>query len=168
MMRASVASASAMTSSPPITRLSLLASARSIPSVRATIVGPSPAAPTTAFRTRSGFEVRISSRMPSSPASTCPPHAADARSAESASASATAGTPWSRAWARTRSQLESAESPATCRPSAAPITSSAWVPIDPVDPSISTRFTAAQCRCHPERALNENGRPEGLPFDEST
>src|SRR4051794_38409133 len=141
-MRDSVASASAITSSPPITRLSLLASARSMPSVRATIVGPRPAAPTTAFRTRSGLDSAISCRTPSSPARTCPPHASEARWAESASASATVGTPWSRACARTRSQLESAESPATWSPSAAPITSRACVPIDRVDPSISPRFTA--------------------------
>ena len=57
MILAPVASASAVTSSPPITRLSLLARARSMPSVSATIVGPSPAAPTTAFSTRSGFEL---------------------------------------------------------------------------------------------------------------
>ena len=44
--RAPVASASAVTSSPPTTSDSLLASATSIPSVSATIVGPRPAEPT--------------------------------------------------------------------------------------------------------------------------
>ena len=43
---APVASASAITSSPPTTSDSLLASATSMPSVSATIVGPSPAEPT--------------------------------------------------------------------------------------------------------------------------
>ena len=53
-----MASASAVTSSPPITRLSLLASATSIPSVSATIVGPRPAAPTIPLSTRSAPEER--------------------------------------------------------------------------------------------------------------
>src|SRR5512132_3066293 len=118
-----------------------------MPSVRATIVGPRPAAPTTALRTRSGLEVRISSRIPCSPARTCPPHAAVARSAASGLASATAGTPCSRACSSSGSQFDSAERAATCRPSLPEITSRACVPIDPVDPSISTRFTATQCRC---------------------
>src|SRR5262249_41010049 len=60
-----------------------------------------------------------------------------------------AATPCSRAWPSSGSQPEPAERPATCRPSPAPTTSSAWVPIEPVDPSISTRFTAAQCRWDP-------------------
>ena len=56
MICAPVASASAITSSPPTTSDSLLASARSMPSVSATIVGPSPAEPTIAFRTRSASD----------------------------------------------------------------------------------------------------------------
>ena len=51
--RAPVASASAVTSSPPTTSDSLLASATSMPSVSATIVGPRPAEPTIALSTRS-------------------------------------------------------------------------------------------------------------------
>ncbi len=76
-----VASASAIVSSPPITRLSLLARATSIPSPRATIVGPSPAAPTIPLRTRSAPEETISSRIPSSPARTRPSQAPPAASA---------------------------------------------------------------------------------------
>ena len=53
MSCAPVASHSAITSSPPTTSDSLLASATSIPSVSATIVGPSPAEPTIALSTRS-------------------------------------------------------------------------------------------------------------------
>src|SRR5262249_43059046 len=153
MMRASVASAKAVTSSPPITRLSLLASARSIPSVRVTIDGPRPAAPTTAFSTRSGLELVISSRTPASPASTRPFHSLSAGSAARSSASATAGTPWRFACSSRDSQLESAESPATCRSALEAITSSAWSPIDRVEPSMSTRRTAAQCRDGPQAEL---------------
>ncbi len=51
MIAAPVASASAVTSSPPTTSDSLLASARSIPSAKAATVGSNPADPTIAFRT---------------------------------------------------------------------------------------------------------------------
>ena len=61
-IRAPVASASAITSSPPTTRLSLLASASSMPSLRATIVGPRPAEPTIALRTTSGSVAERSGR----------------------------------------------------------------------------------------------------------
>jgi hypothetical protein len=77
-----------------------------------------------------------------------------------------AGTPCCFACSSRVSQLESAESPATCRPSPAEMTSSAWVPIDPVEPSTRTRFTAPQCRCRLKLPVsvnvhlrNENGRP---------
>ena len=53
MICAPVASASAVTSSPPTTSDSLLASARSIPSPSVATVGPSPAEPTSALSTRS-------------------------------------------------------------------------------------------------------------------
>ena len=62
---APVASASAITSSPPTTRLSLLASARSIPSPNAATVGPRPADPTRALSTRSQSPSVISSTSPS-------------------------------------------------------------------------------------------------------
>ena len=142
-MRVSVASASAVTSSPPITRLSLLASASSIPSLRATIVGPSPAVPTIAFRTRSAPEEAISSRTPASPASTrAPSSSARALSAADSSLSATVVTPVSRACAQRRSQLVAAESPASSSVSERATTSSACSPIDPVEPQISTRFAS--------------------------
>ncbi len=95
---APVASARAVTSSPPTTSDSLLASARSIPSVSATIVGPSPAEPTIAFSTRSASEPATSSTSPSGPASTSP---SVQRSAAAAAASrsdrAIRRTPWARA-----------------------------------------------------------------------
>src|SRR3954452_4550125 len=68
---APVASASCMTSSPPTTSDSLLASARSIPSPRVATVGPSPALPTSAFRTRSASASTTSRTSASAP----PPHA---------------------------------------------------------------------------------------------
>ena len=76
MIRASLASASAVTSSPPTTSDSLLASARSIPSVSATIVGPRPAAPTIAFRTRSAPDFVDQGADPSSPGAPAVPGAA--------------------------------------------------------------------------------------------
>ena len=93
MMRAPVASASAVTSSPPTTRLSLLARARSMPSPRAAIVGPSPAEPIRPFSTRSQSVSVISSIRPSAPPSTWPSaHSSEALAAAVSSASATRST----------------------------------------------------------------------------
>ena len=102
-----------VTRAPAITRLSLLARATSIPSVRATTVEASPAAPTMPLRTRSAPEEAISSRTPSSPLSTRPLQAPRARSAASSSASAIAGAPCSRACSTVNSQRPPAASPAT-------------------------------------------------------
>ncbi len=94
MMRAPVASASAVTSSPPTTRLSLLARARSMPSPSAAIVGPRPAEPIKPFSTRSQSVSVISSISPSAPASTSPSvHSSDALAALDSSASAMRVTP---------------------------------------------------------------------------
>ena len=68
MIAAPVACASAVTSSPPTTSDSLLASARSIPSPSAATVGSSPAEPTIAFSTRSHSHSVISRTTPSGPA----------------------------------------------------------------------------------------------------
>src|SRR3954447_2231154 len=138
--RAPVASASAMTSSPPTTRLSLLARATSIPSVSATIVGPSPAVPTIPFSTRSAPDEAISSRTPSSPAYTGSPCWPRASAAASGSAIATACTPCSRACSRARSHRAPAARPAISRVSERAMTSSACSPIDPVQPRIRTRL----------------------------
>src|SRR3954469_4933990 len=158
---APVASASAMTSSPPTTSDSLLASARSIPSPRVATLGPRPAEPTSAFSTRSQSLPTISSTRPSLPASTSPPvQASAARAATASSASAIRSTPCCSAWATSRSKLEPAAMPTSSISSLRSTTSSACVPIDPVDPSstnlrtqarIGTRLNAACGSERPER-----------------
>src|SRR5919112_3397222 len=132
---APVASASAVTSSPPTTRLSLLASARSMPSPSVATVGPSPAEPTSALRPRSQSASVITSTRPSAPPSTvaCSP----ARAAASGSASAIRSTPKRRDCSSSSSQLDAAARPTTSSPSLRSTTSSAWVPIEPVDPTMT-------------------------------
>ena len=94
MIAAPVACASAVTSSPPTTSDSLLASARSIPSASAATVGTRPAEPTIAFRTMSHSHSVISRTTPSGPVSTSPPvQASPARAAASGSATAIRRTP---------------------------------------------------------------------------
>ena len=66
-IRAPVASASAVTSSPPTTSDSLLASARSIPSPSVATVGPRPTEPTSAFSTSSAPDSTTSRTSPSAP-----------------------------------------------------------------------------------------------------
>ncbi len=89
MIAAPVACASSVTNSPPTTSDSLLASARSIPSVSVATVGSRPAEPTIAFSTRSHSHSVISRTTPFGPASTSPPvHASLARAAASGSATA--------------------------------------------------------------------------------
>ena len=139
MICAPVASASAITSSPPTTRLSLLASARSMPSPSAATVGPSPAEPTSALSTRSQSLAVISSTRPSAPASTSPSvHASEARAAASLVGERDARRRRSaRACSSSGSQLEPAASPTTSSSSLRSTTSSACVPIEPVDPTIT-------------------------------
>ena len=139
MTRALVASASAITSSPPTTRLSLLASARSMPSPSVATVGPRPADPVRALRTRSAPEETISSTRPSLPASTSPPvHSSAARAAADSSESAMRSTPRARVCSSSSSWLEPAASATTCSSSLPWTTSMAWVPMDPVEPAITT------------------------------
>ena len=142
MSCAPVASESAITSSPPTTSDSLLASATSIPSVSATIVGPRPAEPTIALSTRSAPVSATSRTRPSGPASTSPSvHASAARAAATGSPSAIRRTPWARAWATSASCERSADRPTSSNASGArATTSSAWVPIEPVAPRIRSRF----------------------------
>src|SRR3954469_16729232 len=145
MIVAPVASASVITSSPPTTRLSLLASARSIPSPSDATVGPRPADPMSAFSTRSHSVPVISSTRPSAPASTSPPvQPSAARAAAASSASAMRVTPCSTACFVSSSKLREAASATTSSSSLRSITSSAWVPIDPVDPRMTTRFTCGR------------------------
>ena len=133
---APVASASAVTSSPPTTRLSLLASARSMPSPSVATVGPRPAEPTSAFRTRSHSVSVISSTSPSGPARISRSECSPARAAASGSASAMRVTPCRRACSSRSSQLEAAARPTSSRSSQRSITSSACVPIEPVEPTM--------------------------------
>src|SRR5215211_1967695 len=135
---APVASASVVTSSPPITRLSLFASARSIPSPSVATVGPRPAAPVSALSTRSQPDSVPSSIRPSGPASTSPPvQRSAALAAASASERAMRSTRMRSACWTSCSQLEEAASATTSRPALRPTTSSAWVPIEPVDPTMT-------------------------------
>src|SRR4051794_12385735 len=134
-----VASESCITSSPPTTRDSLLASARSMPSPSVATVGPSPAEPTSAFKTRSAPESTTSCTSPSGPASTAPDHSSRARSAASASVSATRSTANSRACAISCSQFPCALSPTSSSSSECATISSAWVPMDPVEPRMRRR-----------------------------
>ena len=143
--RAPVASASAVTSSPPTTSDSLLASATSMPSVSATIVGPRPAEPTIALSTRSAPDSATSEIRPSGPRRTSPPvHCSAASAAASGSQTAILATPYIRACAISCSWLRPADRPTTSNaPFARAMTSSAWVPMDPVEPRMRTRFTGA-------------------------
>src|SRR5215212_5029183 len=157
MTWAPVASARAITSSPPTTRLSLLASARSMPSPRLAIVEPSPAEPTSAFSTRSQRVSVISSTSPSAPASTVPSGQAFAARA-AASSSAIRPTPKALAWSTTVSHDDCAASPATSSSSLRSTTSSAWTPMEPVEPRIRSLRTRPVWQ--PARELS--GRGVGL------
>src|SRR3954452_2002807 len=160
MTRAPVASASCMTSSPPTTSDSLLASARSIPSPSVATVGPRPALPTSALSTRSASASTTSRTRPSAPASTSPSvHASAARAAASASASAMRLTPCVRACSTRPSQERSADSPTSSKSSPeAARRSSAWVPIEPVEPRMSRRRGTAPRVREPMPAAREDLR----------
>ena len=161
---APVASASAVTSSPPTTSDSLLARATSMPSVRATTVGPSPAEPTIALRTRSAPESR-SARAPP------PPRSARPRS------SPLCGPPRRhRGWRRrppdavllglgerTRSQLSLAARPASSRSSQASITVERLRADRPRGPEDQDSLHRPQCRGEAEAAMKACWRPPGVP-----
>src|SRR3954452_5426194 len=160
MTRAPVASASCMTSSPPTTSDSLLASARSIPSPSVATVGPRPALPTSALSTRSASASTTSRTRPSAPASTSPSaHASAARAAASASASAMRLTPCVRACSTRPSHERSADSPTSSKSSPEAVRRSrAWVPIEPVEPRTSRRRGTAPRVREPMPALREDLR----------
>ncbi len=141
MICAPVASASWLTSSPPTTSDSLLASARSIPSPSAATVGPRPAEPTSALRTRSASASTTSRTRPSGPSSTWPSvHASPARAAAWLSARRDpVDAEGVVAWSTSVSQEDWAESPTSSRSSERATMSSACVPIDPVEPRMSRR-----------------------------
>ena len=173
-MRALVASARAVTSSPPTTSDSLLARARSIPSPSAATVGPRPAEPTRAFRTRSASDSTTSRTSPSGPPRTRPSvHVSEARAAESTSASAIWSTPKAWACSTSVSQELSADSPTSSSSSLREVTSSAWVPIDPVEPRINRRLRAGTAAMIPQprsarRGLTQHQRAFTVPDCGST
>ncbi len=149
-----MASASWLTSSPPTTSDSLLASARSTPSPSVATVASRPAAPTIALSTMSHSEPVINSTSPSGPASTVPPvQASAARAAASASASAIFLTPNCSACLTSSSQsLPALSASNSSSPPLRATTSSACVPIEPVEPRITRRRgicarTAPSVRC---------------------
>src|SRR5262245_35896590 len=113
------------TTGPAAIRLSLFASASRLPAPSAESVAGSPAKPTTAFSTTSASSSAESSAS------------ASGRSAQARTRSA--GTPKSAACCARRS-LDRPAASATTRYSSRwrESTSSAWVPIDPVDPRMAT------------------------------
>ncbi len=127
------------TTGAPAMRDSLLARASRRPASRAARVTGSPAKPTTALTTTSPR--RAMAARPSAPVSTSVPGGTAA-----ASAGARAGVadgdhlgPQRRAWAAsTSTERQVARPTARNRSGSAVITSTAWVPMDPVDP---TRLT---------------------------
>jgi hypothetical protein len=149
---APVASASAITSSPPTTSDSLLASATSMPSVSATIVGPRPAEPTIALSTRSASDSATSRTSPSGPVSTSPRvQLSAARAAASPSDSAIRRTPCRSACSTSASWAVPADRPTSSNsPAARSTTSRACVPMEPVDPRMSSRLTGAHCGRGPQ------------------
>src|SRR4051794_18152519 len=158
--RAPVASASCMTSSPPTTSDSLLASARSIPSPSVATVGPRPALPTSPLRTRSASDSTTRRTRPSAPANTSPSvQASAARAAASASASAMRLTPRRRACSTSASHERSADSPTSSKsPGVSSSRSRAWVPMDPVEPRTSRRRGTAPRVREPMPAVREDIR----------
>ena len=87
-----------VTRCPPVTRLSLLARARSCPLSMAARDAPSPAMPTTLFRTTSAPSMAASCRSPSGPRSSTGAPARPARAASSFWAAAGSVTQTARGW----------------------------------------------------------------------
>src|ERR1700729_97321 len=140
MMFAPVASASCVTSSPPTTSDSLLASARSIPSPSVATVGTNPAEPTIAFRTRSHRASVTNLTSPSGPESGSPAQPPPAGGGPWGSPSAPRPTPSSPACSSSVCHSLPALSPTTSSsPPLRETTSSACRPIEPVEPRITSR-----------------------------
>ena len=156
---APVASASAMTSSPPTTRLSLLASARSMPSPRVATVGPKPGRADQRVEHQVAVGVGDQLHEPLRPGQhrPCSP------------ARAAASGPRARCAPRRSGAPAPAAAPSWMRRPARPprgrrlrwITSSAWVPIEPVDPTMTilrTRLSlGAGRRARPSSASTTRG-----------
>ncbi len=140
MILARVPSANGISRSPAITRLSLLARASGRPSARVATDGISPAAPTTALRTRSGSVASISSTPEPGPLRTRLTDCDSSSGALVESAIAMVSTPNSRAWPARVSPSEPAPSPATTKSSESANRLRACRPIDPVEPRIVIRL----------------------------
>lgn len=138
--------AAAVTSAPPATSDSLLASARRAPVASAASVGSRPRDPTRALSTTSASTSRTSRVTASGPLRTCRP-GTSSRAAACAFATATSATPVTRICAASRSMLPPpAARPTTSnRSGLAAITSRAWVPMEPVLPSSRTRVRELGC-----------------------
>ncbi len=132
-----------ITSSPPTTRLSLLASASVLPLWSAASVGPRPAEPTRPFTTTSASDSRATVSVALGPMISSTPGSAPSfcltSSAASSSAIATSGGRNSRTCPTNRSWLvPPADRPTTLNRSALRrTTSSACVPMEPVEPRMA-------------------------------
>src|ERR671918_2415583 len=154
-----------MTSSPPTIRLSLFASASIFPDWRVASVGPSPTAPTMALTTMSASESRARRSAASGPAITStrrrPDRAVRRSSAARSSLTATTGGRNSRICPTSSSWLWAAASPTTSNRSwFRRTTSRACVPIDPVEPRITTRRTLSRVPA-PRGNIRRRARSEG-------
>ena len=130
-------------------------------------MGPSPAEPTSAFSTRSARDSTTSRTSPSAPASTSPSvHASPARAAACSSARAMRLTPCRRACSSSGSHERSADRPTSSSSSLQLQTSSAWVPIEPVEPRISRRLRGAMTHDPPAWAATRSrwSRSEHAPM----
>ena len=137
--------ASGMSSSPPTTIDSLLARARRFPARRADSEARRPAAPTRALRTMSASGIEASSATASGPdAQEAPSGRSAAQGAEAGSATAVRRTPNSRACPASCAPLVLAASATiSTRSGNRAATWSVWRPIEPVDPSRTTRTRPA-------------------------
>src|SRR5438270_9013426 len=140
-----------MTRSPPAINDSLFASATVLPASSAASVGSKPREPTRAFNTTSAPTYVAGSRTASSPVEKYDP--------EGGSASAATGR--AGANSSTCSASSSAFRPATSATTSNwsrcfRMTSSAWVPMLPVEPRIAIRFTPTSCQRRRPCAGSEN------------
>ena len=146
-----------MTSSPPTTSDSLLASARSMPSPSVATVGPSPAEPTSALRTRSApgldHEPHEALGRRRAPRRRSTPRRRGRRRRRRPARCAS--TPWARACATSVSHERSALRPTSSRSRERSTMSSACVPIEPVEPRMSRR-RATPLGCHSRRQCRVN------------
>ena len=169
------AAAPSITSSPPQTRVSLLARAMRLPRSTAARVGLRPTTPTTAVITVSARSRVAASMRPSGPEATRTEVSArrTRRSSAAAPSIITASSGLNRrAWASTKAASRLAVSAATVMPHAA-ITSNDCRPMEPVEPRIeiclcmktspcgaSRNFRGAETICRPSAPLG--AKPAGI------